>query len=551
MHLRFSREVAVKVMLAPNGKGNSRERFVREGRTAAKVSHEHVVQVMDAGESEGVAYLVMELVTGYSLGKILDEKGSLTPEVVALLGAQIALGLAAIHAKGVIHRDIKPDNILISQEKKAKITDLGLAKQTDDPEINRLTATGMVVGTPLYVSPESIRDPRTAGAPSDIYSMGATLYHMLVGKPPFPEGSPYEVMRAHLETRVRPLRELKPEVPTGLAQLVERCLHKSPERRPTALELADLLSHGAELKASASRGLALVLAIAAVVVLGGAAGGWVVLKNLRAAAPAEIPTTASVIIQVNEPAARARLDGGPWAAVGAPLATSPGKHHLTVESTRIGALRRYEDDLDLAANQRREVAVTLATVGVPELRIPVPGEGMVFCNGTAFGVEAAYPVSQAGSYALARWDGSTWKSFTASIDPRGQLSNGPLTTLDHPEGPAYWRDGDNDGQPLPPHHVVCWWEVEQARERAKLPPPPGWLLQGERREQPALGLTPALIEALCGWLGPRLAMVPETEAAGRFSAVYRSGLWTSNHNRLQPLGGPLVNALLVVVPTGK
>jgi serine/threonine-protein kinase len=223
----------------------------------------------------------MELVEGCSLGAIVDDTGPLPPAAVARLGAGISLGLAAIHAQGIIHRDIKPDNILLGRDRKPKITDLGLAKQTDEPDLQRLTATGMVVGTPLYVSPENIRDPKSAGSAADIYSLGATLYHLLTGRPPFTEHTPYEVMRAHLESRVQPIRELAPGVPIGLAQLVERCLSKRPGKRPSAIELADRLSQGASLTASPVGGLALMVALTALVVAALSAAAWFALEAGR------------------------------------------------------------------------------------------------------------------------------------------------------------------------------------------------------------------------------------------------------------------------------
>jgi serine/threonine protein kinase len=290
-HERFAREVAVKVLLPRHAQGTMRERFLREGKAAAKVHHQNVVQVFDAGEEHGATYLVMELVDGQSLGAIMDEKGPLPCEAVARVGAQIALGLTAIHAQGIIHRDIKPDNILIGANRVAKITDLGLAKLTDELEANRLTATGMVVGTPLYVSPEAIHDPKASTVASDIYGLGATLYHLLVGHPPFPLDSPYEVMRAHLEQQPKPPRELRPDIPVGLANLVERCLSKSPTARPTAAEVAHLLSGGANLRANVGRGLALVLGITTLVILLLAALAWFALQSVRQAPAVPAPTS--------------------------------------------------------------------------------------------------------------------------------------------------------------------------------------------------------------------------------------------------------------------
>lgn len=280
-HERFERDVAVKVLISKGGKSTVKERFVREGQAAAKVQHPNVVQVLDAGEQHGVAYIIMELVKGNSLGQLLEEKGPLPCESVAYIGAQIALGLTAIHEKNIIHRDIKPDNVLIDTERKVKITDLGLAKQTDDPDLNKLTATGMVVGTPLYVSPEAIRDPKSATVSSDIYGLGCTLYHLLSGHPPFQLTSPYEVMRAHLEQRPQPLREIRTEIPIGLAQLVDRCLHKVAAKRPTAIELAELLRDGANVKTNASSGLIIIIIVAVIVVIGAAVVTWFILQNMK------------------------------------------------------------------------------------------------------------------------------------------------------------------------------------------------------------------------------------------------------------------------------
>jgi hypothetical protein len=547
VHLHFSRDVAVKVLLSGDGKGHSRERFVREGQAAAKIKHENVVQILDAGDAQGVIYLVMELVEGFSLGKILDDAGRLPPEAVTRLGVGISQGLAAIHAKGIIHRDIKPDNILVGHDRTPKITDLGLAKQTDDPEINRLTATGMVVGTPLYVAPENISDPKSATSAADIYSLGATLYHLLTGRPPFVEKTPYEVMRAHLESRVQPIRELAPGVPAGLAQLVERCLHKTPEKRPTAKELADSLSQGARLKASPLGGMALMIALTVVSVCAVAAIGWFALSAERRHHDAP-PDEARLVLRVDHPDTRVLIDQAQTpAAVGAPLALSAGEHHLEVQSSAPGALWMWEGDVVLAPGQRLELPVTLATVGVPMQLIPVPGEGMLFCDGTAFGLDRTYPVTKAGTYDLARWDGKAWQSERVRLDVHGQLAIEPATVLAHPAGDAFWRHADDSGMALETHHVVSWWEAEQARDRGNLPPPSDWLIQGQRREQPALSLTPAMISAVHELSGGRL---PDREAARRLSTAYQSSVWCETQGRLDFVGGggPR-SSLLILIPS--
>ena len=546
-HQRFAREVAVKVLLNLHAKGNVKERFLRECQAAAKVHHDHVVQVMDAGEQDGVAYLVMELVTGYSLGHICDEKGPLPFEAVARIGAQIALGLAAMHALGIIHRDIKPDNILVGDDRKVKITDMGLAKQSDDPELNRLTATGMVVGTPLYVSPEAIRDPRTCTSASDIYSLGATLYHLLVGHPPFQADSPYEVMRAHLELRAQPLRELRADIPTGLAQLVERCLNKTPERRPTALQIAELLSGGANLKASASRGLATLMLIVTVVVIGGSGLAWRHLQSLR---QQHLETAATAHLTItNTPAdAEMRIGNGPWLAVNKEAQRlAPGTYSIEVRTNRAGPLLRFAGEVQLTEKENRELPVTLQTVNVPQQRIPLPGDGMLYADGVAFGTDPHFSVSLAGTFALGRWSGSRWESCTATVDERGQVAMGAIMTRDYPHGRAWWRTVTDDGVATSRYHLASWWEVDHARADAQLAAPPGWLVQGQRSEQPAMGLTPGLIDAVTKLFKDH-ADLPLPAVALGLSAKFNGPVWSSDHGRLAPVGGPASNAILILLP---
>lgn len=550
-HKHFAREVAVKVLLNEHAKGNVKERFLREGRAAAKVHHEHVVQVMDAGEQDGVAYLVMELVNGKSLGALVDERGPLPCEAVARIGMQVALGLAAIHGQGILHRDIKPDNILIGDERKAKITDLGLAKQTDDPDLNRLTATGMVVGTPLYVSPEAIRDQRTCTSATDIYSLGATLYHLLVGHPPFEGESPFEVMRAHLEMRPRPLRELRPDIPAGLMSLVERCLHKSPDARPTALQVADLLSGGANLKANASRGIAMLVGIVTVLVLGGATIGWFTLQNQRhhpIAVQPDAQATARLTITTLETKALVRIDNGPWQKISlSAMPLTPGTHRIEVRTDRPGPLLRHLGEVTLAAEQHVILPVMLAPVNVPHSRIPLPGEGMLYVDGVAFGSVPAWTVTQAGSFALGRWSGDRWQTCTVTVDERGEATLSSIVTRDHPDGSAWWLTQSGSGQRSQRHHVACWWEVEHALVTAGLKVPPEWQKHGERSELPATGLPPELITVTHRSLGSQMA-IPGRALALQLSGHYRAAVWCSDNGQLTPVGVSTEDALLILVP---
>ncbi len=238
-HLRFDREVAVKV-LGNQDKPKHRERFLREGKAAARVRSEYVVQVLDAGDQDGISYLIMELVEGRDLGSTVDATGPVSIDSVRSIAIDAAHGLAAIHAEGIVHRDVKPDNILIETNGRAKLADLGLAKDLLQGDV-RLTATGMVVGTPLYVAPEAIRDPQAISPKADIYGLGATLFHALTGAPPFPGKTPVDVMHGHLTKPLPDLRTLRADVPPDLVAAINRCLDKDPEERPDAVQLIAML----------------------------------------------------------------------------------------------------------------------------------------------------------------------------------------------------------------------------------------------------------------------------------------------------------------------
>jgi hypothetical protein len=243
-----------------------------------------------------------------------------------------------------------------------------------------------------------------------------------------------------------------------------------------------------------------------------------------------------------------RFDGGAWRPVAAAgLATTPGPHQVTIEADQPGPLLRWTGAVDLAVDQRSELTPVLAPLPVAEVRIAVPGEGMLYADGSAYGLEPAWPVAKAGSYALARWDGSSWQACTATVDERGQVVQTPLTRSDHPGGPAWWRSRDEDGHPLAEHHVLCWWEVEHARELVKLTPPPGWLVQGQRREQPAVGLTSGLVGATRDWLAASGAL-PNGQAAARWNTALRTPVWCSEAGRVGVVGGAPAAAQMLLVP---
>ncbi|HYH68687.1 MAG TPA: SUMF1/EgtB/PvdO family nonheme iron enzyme, partial [Urbifossiella sp.] len=230
-------------VLAPQlaASGAARTRFEREARSAAAVRDEHVVNVYAVSEpGDPLPYLVMELVAGQTLQAKIDKAGPLPPKEVLRIGSQIARGLAAAHKQGLIHRDIKPANILLENGvERVKVTDFGLARAADDASLSQ---SGVVAGTPMYMSPEQARGD-TLDTRSDLFSLGSVLYVLCTGRPPFRADSTLAVLKRVVEDDPRPVRDVNPEVPRWLADVVAKLHAKAPaDRFQTAQEVADLLS---------------------------------------------------------------------------------------------------------------------------------------------------------------------------------------------------------------------------------------------------------------------------------------------------------------------
>jgi len=240
----LERDVALKVLDPELARDElASERFCREARAAASISDENVVAVyqVERDEIKDIPYLVMELISGESLEHKLERDGKLSLREIVNIGMQTASGLAAAHAKGLIHRDIKPGNILLEKSgERVKLTDFGLARAAEDV---RLTRTGMVAGTPLYMSPEQASGEEL-DARSDLFSLGVVLYELAAGEPPFNGKTPLQVLKRLTEEQPRPLRERNPELPEWFVHIVDRLLAKKPEDRyQSAREVADTFEH--------------------------------------------------------------------------------------------------------------------------------------------------------------------------------------------------------------------------------------------------------------------------------------------------------------------
>ena len=224
--------VAVKVISKENALDDEHfsERFMREARIAAQLSHSHIVRVYDCGETETDYYLVMEYVEGESCKDKMEQWGAFDWQRGIEITRQIAEGLRYASRKGIIHRDIKPENIMIGNDGDARIADLGLAKQVVTGR-GSATADGDVLGTPYYMSPEQVRQPSDVDFRSDVYSLGATLYHMVTGEVPFEAPTPYEIMTKHLNEPVKSPGFIRPELPAALCDFVVRSMAKDPADR--------------------------------------------------------------------------------------------------------------------------------------------------------------------------------------------------------------------------------------------------------------------------------------------------------------------------------
>ncbi|MDF3301802.1 serine/threonine-protein kinase [Streptomyces tropicalis] len=241
----LGRPVAVKLLLNDGVDASAAARFRLEAQTSARLNHPHVVGMFDFGAWEDRFFLVMELVEGDSLAGELTAGGPLDPDRLAQVAQQAAEGLAAAHAQGIVHRDIKPGNLLGAHDGTGtvRIADFGIARFLDDPSAG-LTSTGQIVGTGLYLAPErAIGNP--ASPASDLYSLGCVLYQLAVGKPPFDAETATALLYQHVDAPPVPPHQRGAALPPAFEAYLLGMLAKRPEDRPTARQTADWFGSGA------------------------------------------------------------------------------------------------------------------------------------------------------------------------------------------------------------------------------------------------------------------------------------------------------------------
>jgi len=229
--IALDRSVALKVL--PAHLAANRDfitRFSREALSVAKLNHANIVQIFDIGKSEGTYFFSMEFVRGTDIGDRIEKEGKLDPATAVGYILQAARGLEYAHRKNIIHRDIKPDNIMINDEDIAKVADLGLAKQVEAEELS-VTMSGVGMGTPVYMSPEQGSDAKHVDHRADIYSLGCTLYHMITGRIPYEGDSAYEIITKHVNEPLTLPHVIDPDISEELSQVIDRMLSKKKEDR--------------------------------------------------------------------------------------------------------------------------------------------------------------------------------------------------------------------------------------------------------------------------------------------------------------------------------
>jgi len=255
------RAVAVKVLAAELARDpKAVERFEREAEAVQRLDHPNVIRILEIGSARGQHFLAMELVSGPSFRRMIRDRGE--PRRVIGILAQVADGLAHAHERGIVHRDIKPDNVLINRSNQARVADFGLARLSN---VTSLTTDGQMLGTAKYMSPEQAQGQK-AGAGSDVYSLGVMLYEAITGELPFASETQHGFIFKHV-AEAPPRPELHPGFPPPLGRLALDCLEKDPEARPTMREVAARLRAALEWRSKRRRAAWIVSAALAVMIV--------------------------------------------------------------------------------------------------------------------------------------------------------------------------------------------------------------------------------------------------------------------------------------------
>ena len=438
----LKRDVAIKEVDVPPAvpeaeRGDIEARALREARVAARLGHPAAVNVFDVQRDNGKAYIVMELVHAMTLDKLVDEEGPIAPERAAEIGLRILGALEKAHSEGIVHRDVKPANIMVLPDGRVKLADFGIASLKDDPKI---TATGLVLGSPSYMAPEQAQG-KGSGIEVDLWALGATLFFAVEGRPPFDRGQPIATLTAVLQEELPPMERAGP-----LEPVIRALLAKDPHRRPKASELCEMLEQARK--------------------PGTAEAATVVdepvtpppTRVATQAAPVRVVATPPVETTVPPAAPSAPHDRSRWPAIAAVAALL-----LIAGVVALTALLSGDDSGDVAANNRADKKAGArrgdgrgnnrpnapqqpAVIPTPEPDVtptatPAADEGWVPYQNDAVGYRIQYP--------------SDWSVIEGSVDADS-------TDFEDPETSRYLRV---DWTSPPGDDAVAAWEAQEASFR--------------------------------------------------------------------------------------
>jgi WD40 repeat protein len=479
---KLHRVVAIKVMASPPAGGAAaRKRFTREAQAAAAVRNDHIIAIHAVEEANGLPYLVMEYISGVSLQERLDRTGPLELKEILRIGLQTAAGLAAAHAQGLIHRDVKPANILLENGvERVKLTDFGLARAVDDAS---LTQSGVVAGTPQYMAPEQARG-EAVDHRADLFSLGSVLYAMCTGRPPFRAQGIMAVLKRVCEEAPRLIPEINPEIPGWLVALIARLHAKDPAQRfQSAAEVAGLLGYHLArlqqpppvpddpqptLKLPRRRGWRRPVAAALIVLacglgLGEATG----VTRLAGTVLRVFGSEGILVVEVDDPEVKVTIEGdGGLVLTGAgpqEVRLRPGRYRLA--AAKEGKPARQEI-VTISRGDRQVVKVSLEPAGPSQTKAPFQFSPPPL--GPLDRLEAAQiPAAE-------RFDGQP-KELVAVLGEHRQRHWGAVRSVAwSTDGKQIASGGDDD--------VIRVWDAQTMRERA--------VLRGHTREVMSVVFSP-------------------------------------------------------------
>ena len=469
--LHLKRKLAVKV-LSPDviASHSVLERFRREAETVAQLSHPHIVPLHFIGQKDDLVYLVMEAIDGGSLADRLEREGQLPIDESARIFSEVASALAHAHKRGVVHRDIKPQNVLLDSESgRALVTDFGIARTAEG---GSLTATGMVVGTPAYLSPEQV-----TGEPSDhradIYALGVMMYQMLAGRPPFIGATPTAVLMKRLGGPPQPLRDLRPDVPDHVAELVDACLATDPtERLDNAGDIVRAITghspvSGGHTTATRmrvakerARSRTPILVLAGIIVVAAGIGAFLSMRR-----PANVPAVGPPV-----DSGMVRIPGGAY-VIGSDSGAEVSRPAHTVQLGTFGIGQREVTVAEYDLFVRAQRAVAPWSGARPDGNLPVTGvswpEATGYCawrhpDGGRLPTEEEWEAASRGSQGrLFPW-GNAWDP--AAANTAGAARGGPAAAGSFPRGNTPEGIGDLIGN-------VWEWTSSPFRSYADTAPP--------------------------------------------------------------------------------